>query len=224
MKRTLSIIIAILLTISCFIIPAFATETEMSEAEQLTEKACIAFPEYENIIRGEGANRQTRTYNSEPVILVTKETRAISETEQITYFGYSDGTAMLVSTDEDYSYYNTSNSSSEIIPGGTSNTITITVKHSGANGVLKLKNVAFYLLQSGYDRITSTGTIETSNGCSYRSSSTKFNEDSSGKAFIKIDRARFPTDNTGNGGHVKEVNVDFYVGQNRMTVDLTDFD
>lgn len=224
MKRTISLVIAVLMAISYFSIPAYAAETALSEADQLTEKACIAFPEYENIIRGQGVVNQARTFSNESPSLIVKETRAISDTEEITYFGYSDGTAILalVSEDEDFEY-STSNGSYETIPGGTSNTITVTVKSSEANGTLKMQNINFYFL-SGYDRIVNTGTITTTQYCTKGTVSTKLYEDASGDAYIRIDDSKFATDATGNGGHVKIVDISFYVGQNRMAVDLSDFD
>lgn len=223
MKRIFSHIIAMLLAISCVNLSAYAAETELSEADQLTEKACAAFPEYESIIRGEGAVSRASSYSTEPPSVVIKETRPISETEQITYFGYSDGTAIIAATAGTFSY-TTSDGSYEIIPGGTSNTITITVKSSESTGTLKIKNIKYSLYQSTYDRITSTGTIELNSNCRYSTSSTKQYEDSSGDAYIRISNAQFKIVNYDNWGLSKVVDIIFYVGQNRMSVDLNNYE
>lgn len=97
MKRLLSALVTVMLLLAMIPASAVAAETETSERDALISLACNVFPEYATKICSDvPLATYGLTQNTNSKELVTTETRNISETEQIIYSEYSDGTVYLV--------------------------------------------------------------------------------------------------------------------------------
>lgn len=218
-----------LLLILMFLLPVIsvnvsATENIPSEKEEIIDLACQFFPEYENIIRDQTPDTTTYARTTAPVKVITKETRPISDNEEITYYGLSDGTALLALTSESFKYSYT-NPSSEIGAGAISYTVTVkvTCSASGYSGVFTLSNIKYTISQSTYDSINSTGSPSTSGQCKYSDFRSTSHESASGSATIYYKLAYNPDGNT-NWRYCKSVDFELFVGNNRMEVELTPYE
>lgn len=96
MKKCLSLIMAIVLICCVFPISVSATEPEVLSRNALIEEACNLFPEYESKIRGKNLSATySQSRSSDNCKLVYEETRSVSNTQNITYSEFSDGTVYV---------------------------------------------------------------------------------------------------------------------------------
>lgn len=115
--------------------------------------AADVFPEYASRIMNPTppASVYSRTVDSGNEVAIM-ETRNVSDTEQITYLEYADGTYSLAFTAT--TYLNSSSSGS----GYRFRSIDIQVNHSYIPGAMYIRNLTYTLVTGGYDQINSTGT------------------------------------------------------------------
>ena len=159
MKKSLEYILTITL-LFCLLPMNVSAQENNVERTELLEKACVAFPEYADIINADTVpSTVSRSVSSREVVF--SETRDISETEFIVYTEYSDGLVVLDSVeimDDEVDYNSTEQSGSM-----TKFDITVTATCLGVNSYFTLSNVKFTIYATTYDRITSSGTPTTHN-------------------------------------------------------------
>lgn len=225
-KKNISFVIAAVMLLPILGTCVFASETQDAEREQILDAACKVFPEYENIIRNQNTDAASNARTTENSKLVIQETRPVSDSEYITYLGYSDNTAMIISSTGSFSF-TTSNSNVEEGTGVTNNTITLTVVSTASSGKLTLSNIKFSYYHTTYDKITSTGTVTTNSYCKYDTAvypTCKLSENASGNAYIRINQVQFLISGASNWGQCKVLDFEFTVGKNRMDVNLTAYE
>ncbi len=160
MKRSIAIALALSLLICFLPINAHAEENSSGYAI-LLEKACSAFPEFEEKLTNPVLPISTQSRSTPE--LVYSETRALSEEEYITYSEYSDGIILLADFDMEWSKRTHETSP---ISSGYIYDVTITASCVGI-GHLTIHNMKYAIVlgYGSYDYIIDTGTASPSERC-----------------------------------------------------------
>ena len=102
MRKTLALLMSLILALSLVPFGAFAAEENPSAYDTLVNKAAAVFPEYAEKLLNPSCNPSVFSQNAASSTLITRETRAFSDTESITYTEYSDGLILLSGCVIDY--------------------------------------------------------------------------------------------------------------------------
>lgn len=156
MKKLISICLSLVMLFSLFPIDAFAAENTQSEYDQLIALACEVFPEYASAIRCENICTYTMPRSSNPMEVIYRETREISDTESMSIALLSGGNAIVIYNNFATTTY-TSNTS-DIGSVGVSGTASFKVSMN--NAYFKLNNVEFTIYETGGDYFTDFGTVD----------------------------------------------------------------
>lgn len=207
MKRALSVLLAAVMLLTMIPFGVLAAEEDSTDRYIVIARACEAFPEYATTIRGESASTYGLARSSGEKELVVEETRAYSDNITISYLGYSDGTAYILQNT--YTCDRTTTATEVVESAKINYTCTLGMYSSYNDEQVIVKGVKYQIYTNGYDSILSQGTI--TKDTSYRSAyvSVKYNEDSSGYAYISYD-----IDFTNPGNPPDEIIFRFYVGGN----------
>lgn len=156
MKKLISICLSLVMLFLLFPIDAFAAENTQSEYDQLIALACEVFPEYASAIRCENICTYTMPRSSNPMEVIYRETREISDTESMSIALLSGGNAIVIYNNFATTTY-TSNTS-DIGSVGVSGTASFKVSMN--NAYFKLNNVEFTIYETGGDYFTDFGTVD----------------------------------------------------------------
>lgn len=197
MKKLLSVLLTLVLLITIFPINSSAvTDESMREQLELINLACLAFPEYASIIRGDAivTYREPQTSSTE---IIFYETRAISENESITYAQFSNNRGVVVYETASAATLDETGSSESIFAGGVSGTLSYKVTPTDTDdfkGVFHLDNFKYRLISATYDSITDTGTpsANSSTHCLYNRSTPVYQETATHAASVKYNITFIP--------------------------------
>lgn len=171
MKKVFAVFTALALILAMAPFNASAVETEELGYSTLVDKAAAAFPEYAEKLLNPSYYPSAHAREAETGVLVVSETRAISDTESVTYAEYSDGLILL----SGYEFtYDTDLISSTT--GSTYKNVTIDIEAACVTdnyytGYFYLDGFS-YTLRSGYDNfdsITDPGDARKGSYCSMAS-------------------------------------------------------
>ena len=195
MKKSISILLSIILILTAFPFYCFATEQDTAEREELIALACEVFPEYCDAIQGQAISTYTLPRSTDTIEEVFTETRNISDTTTLTYTQYSDGSGILTqlsTTDgceKDVTYDERHASA-----GATYSSITIEATYTGestngygSNGYFKLTGLEYVIMSGDYDYIGDIGRYSVNSDCRVISNATicTLNESASGPAILQ---------------------------------------
>lgn len=152
MKRTFSIILALVMLLTTAALPVHAVEPNTNENNKIIALACQAFPEYVDIIRGDTVANQNARSSNQNVELIFSETRHISESQYVSLTYFSNGRALLATVEHDV-YYHEVELDGRIMYG----TISADFTYTGFSGAFTLKNVTYVINPNGSDYFTSFG-------------------------------------------------------------------
>lgn len=215
MKKTLALLMSFILALSLVPFGAFAAEENPSEYDTLVSKAATVFPEYAEKLLNPAYNPSVFSQNAASSTLITRETRAFSDTESITYTEYSDGLILLSGCVIDYE--------SDCPGGGGLNkditiNVTATCVNSSYKGYFYLDGVT-YRLNSGvnnWDKISNAGSARNGENCTYSHRNLFVaNESSTGYAHISYNLS-FKIGPT--AAYVKQTTLDIYVGEDTAMI------
>lgn len=158
MKRIFAIALCFVVLLTNAVLPVCAEEAD----NDLLSKACAVFPEYASKMLGTTSSEIVAAYTADPKAVVVNETRAVADSEYLTYTEYADGQIILtgVSSDNPFVYNKTINSYTAG-SAGASTDITITVQYTGTgnhSGKFKLSNIIYTVGSQAYGVINSAGT------------------------------------------------------------------
>lgn len=196
-----------------------AAEEKDTNRISIVEKAASAFPEYADKLMNP-SHSSTYTRSAADRVLITKETRPISDTESITYAEYSDGVILLSSYDEPFRYETTQTT----YPGDVIKRVVMDVEaayvwNGTTLGTFYLNDVT-YVCDYGlndFDYFVSAGTATKGYGCSYANRTTyRQYEDYEHYATIIYDLS-FKV--TPNDGDYVQSRLSLYVGEDMILID-----
>lgn len=125
--------------------------------------ACNTFPEYRTKILGEGlATASSQNNNSVSHELIHEETRSVSDTQDITYAEFSDGSVYLVGS-EIYPWYLTDSSTSDNSFTTVHRGHIIITSNVNENALITIHDIKFATVTAAYgnDYIINTGYADT---------------------------------------------------------------
>lgn len=157
MKRTIAIIMLLVILLTTAILPVYAAEPASEKAE-IIDLACQAFPEYTDIICGRVPASRSST-NEKPEV-VFSETRSISDDQSISITYYSDGGALLtrstINCDMSENIANSSKYTYWTVTGE------FTTTYGDAYpGVFTISNAQFRISADGTHTVTDDGNVST---------------------------------------------------------------
>lgn len=169
MKKAISLFLVCVILATTIPFGCFADEPEDTEYLDLISDACAAFPEYADRItaaKNKSNNPSTCALTEEAPEIIISETRMLSSKQVVTYTEYSNGDILLadISSTSDFAKSITRNSVTPLLNGNQYN-VTLRASYEGeySNGdYVKIHNVVYRIFDSGYDKITSSGTVEAS--------------------------------------------------------------
>lgn len=156
MKKLIAVCLSLIMVLACFPVYAFAAENTQSEYDQLIALACEVFPEYASAIRCENVCSYTLPRSSDPMAVIHRETREISDSESMSIALLSSGSAIIIYNNFATTTY-TSNTS-DIGSVGVSGTASFKVSMN--NAYFKLNNVEFTIYETGSDYFTNFGRVD----------------------------------------------------------------
>lgn len=219
MKRTIALLLSIIITLASFPTYVSATEIKNYEDDPILDLACEVFPEYADKIRCQNTDKSAYpniATASKSRELVANETRAASDNEYITYTEYSDGIILLT----DYTYGKevtiTEESSNSLGLMRTMDIYTycIAVSHLGN---ITFKNIKYTILDNDFDIIRSTGTTSGVYQCEIMDSDYLLRESASENAYITFD-IKWYTAGSGHAGYFLTSRLKFSLGNNIPSV------
>lgn len=158
MKRTIAIIMLLVILLTTAILPVYAAEPASEKAE-IIDLACQAFPEYTDIICGRVPASRSST-NEKPEV-VFSETRSISDDQSISITYYSDGGALLARSaivcDMSESIAHSSRYTYWTVTGA------FTTTYDYYPGVFTISNAEFRISTDGTHTVTDDGIVSTRN-------------------------------------------------------------
>lgn len=157
MKRTLSLIFALVILVNVMSFGVYARETS-SGRDELLNKACLAFPEYANKIKADTLPATAMARSTAPREVVYSDTRALSSTEYVAYTEYSDGlfAVDLLTVNASFNAQ-TSDMDTEQVGSATHFTVSIKATCSLTSSYFEVTNVKFTIYAYANDRITKAG-------------------------------------------------------------------
>lgn len=159
MKRTIIIILTVLLVMSSISVPVFAYEQDTISVNEVIRMACATFPEYEEQIRGENITSSSlarSSSSSELGAFIIEETRLTDSGELMTY--QQDESGIVVVTFS----YGSSIVSSSYGTGYAYRKCNLVMYCNISNELLQVNNFEYTFVQNGYDTISSYGTTSES--------------------------------------------------------------
>jgi len=222
MKRMIALFLSICVVVCVLPIGALAASDNSSKREALLQRGCDAFPEFKDKIMADAQPAEVSTFSAVEPYIVFSDTRSISETEELQYTEYSDGTYLLSSVEcEPLSVtVNSHNSSSQAV----NYDVTLEATMSGVDGYFRLSNLRFSLINGQYDCITSKGSPSRGGRC------TGYTETSSGSAPLYETASKWATVQYrvnfqfGSSGHyTKDTLVTFRVGNNTYSHNFSEY-
>lgn len=202
MKRMIALFLSICM-VACVLPFGVLAADNSSRREALLQRGCDAFPEFKDKILADTQPAEISTFGAVGPYIVFSDTRAISETEELQYTEYSDGTYLLSSFEcKPLSVtVNSHNNSSQAV----NYDVTLEATMSGIDGYFRLRNLKFSLINGQYDCITNKGSPSRSGSC------TGYSETSSGSA---------PLYETASESATVQYRVDFQYGSSgKYTID-----
>lgn len=200
MKRTIAIIMLLVILLTTAILPVYAAEPASEKAE-IIDLACQAFPEYTDIICGRVPASRARSNTNEKPEMVFSETRSISDDQSISITYYSDGGALLTRStivcDMSENIANSSKYTYWTVTGE------FTTTYTDYPGVFTISNAEFRISTDGTHTVTDDGNISTS-GCS---SSGNYSSTTEVKYGVRFMNDNYPT----NASYIKTATVGFKV-------------
>ncbi len=156
MKKLIAVCLSLVMLFTLFPLDGFATENTQSEYDQLIALACEVFPEYSSAIRCENICTYSMPRSSNPMEVIYRETREISDTESMSIALLSGGNAIVIYNNFATTTY-TSNTS-DIGSVGVSGTASFKVSMNNAYFILN--NVEFTIYETGSDYFTDFGSVD----------------------------------------------------------------
>lgn len=216
-KKIISSVLIMTMLISSVSV-AYAIDTDVSSSATALTKTEIsaiavqAFPEYADKILATPSTSASILNNasSDPFGEVTVyETRALSDTESVTYIEYASSLAVVGVSQV------TSVTASSSGSGYSSKTVDVHVMCSGAVNSFLLSGFQYTLVNSGYDQINNIGKFyDTATGATVSSSSSNKKETSSKAAYAKYPALFEST----LGGVVLSVTIEFRVAKDSFKI------
>ena len=156
MKKLIAVCLSLVMLFAFLPVYGLAAENTQSEHDQLIALACEVFPEYASAIRCENTCTYTMQRSSNPMEVIYRETREISDTESMSIALLSGGNAIIIYNNFATTTY-TSNTT-DIGSVGVSGTASFKVSMN--NAYFKLNNVEFTIYETGGDYFTDFGTVD----------------------------------------------------------------
>ena len=163
-EKITAFLLALIILANILPVNGFAARTNTTEHDDLIALACEIFPEFaSDILYAENAQTNPNTRSALQNEVIFSETRAISDSENLSISLLSSGNYVIVDNESSsFDIYKENVSTSEIVNIGISGRTSFRITCTGISNDFVLSNVGFVIYYSGDDYFFDYGTVSTS--------------------------------------------------------------
>lgn len=185
MKKFVAVLLTAIIFLSCGTMDAEAAEQSSPERAILVSEACKVFPEYASVIRGENLTSAAYNSRSNSTEVAVSITRDLTDSKQLSYTEYTDGTAVVAEVEWKF---DTDATDGYAKPGTncTYHKVSYKVICNYSYGEFYLDDLQYTVYSTANDVITDVGTASTNSNsaCSITQSRNNLQETNSTPAYV----------------------------------------